>query len=196
MQPKCGDCLVLWNMPWWGVSAIDWASDSQPAHHCALVLPSPTWINDSDIYVYDAWPPRSRIMLWPDYNAQMTEWSENWRYRHGRKPLLCKLWRFDDIDESRVQRLRAAAQALLDIRYNMVVNWAIGSPAINCSEFMARATVAAHMTEREDYRDKQGNLKRLDQATPWEVEQALERRGARHVYDFDGRTWTAVGQAV
>jgi hypothetical protein len=165
---------------------IDWASSKQACHHCAIVLPPPSWHSlDLDApHVFDAWQPRSRYMTWPQYLNQMLQWASNWRYRLGRKPFQAKLLRNPRLNPIHLNRLHAAAQSMLDVRYNMVVNWTYGGAAIHCSEFNARASVAADLTRREDYLKRNGQWKKLDSATPYDVEVAHLKRGFEVVHTY------------
>lgn len=188
MKPQFGDFLSIWNMPWQRMlGVIDWASGGNACHHCAMVLPPPSWHSlDADKpFVFDAWQPRSRYMPWSEYAETMLGWATHWQYRRGRKPFKAKLLRHPSLNPIQLNRLHASAQAMLDIRYNMVVNWTYGGAAIHCSEYDARCSVAADLTRREDYLDRRGQWKKLDKATPFECEAAKLARGFQVVYEYD-----------
>jgi len=155
-------------MPWKFSDIIDRVSDGQPCHHCAIICPHPTWVEapDSEAWVYEAWVPESRVMPWLAYRDHMHEWASNWRYNRGREPFWCEVMR-GSLGDIKTAKLHAAAQAMLAVKYNMVINYLSDRPSYHCSELAARATVAAGITTRWDYVDKHGGWLNLARVTPW-----------------------------
>lgn len=177
MTPQIGDCLVIWSMPWRTSSIIDYVSDGNPCHHCAVVAPPPLWdFSSPSICVYEAWVPESRYTSWEDYKAVMFLWASNWRYKNKKDKFKCEVFRYTSISQEQLIRLHAASMALLDFKYNMFLNWLNDKPSLHCSELASKATVSAGLTERADYPSL--NMGRV---TPWDWRKSLVKHGAELV---------------
>lgn len=183
-QAKPGDLLAIWHMAPLASDVINRVQGGRACHHCAVI--SFDLAGSLDLAVYEAWPPRSRKMSWPAYWRQLQIWASDWRYqRFRRPPLVVELWRFPSITPRQVAGLTSTAAGLLDLRYRMVLEWALGTPkCINCSELAHRCCVAAGLTFQADVRDRRGLPKKMDRVTPWEWVQTLKRRNANRIAEW------------
>lgn len=172
-QCQCGDVIILANMPFWAASLIDPLQDGQPYHHCGIVLP------DARLRpcVWEAIPPRVHYLWVPEYGKQIDEWSGNWRYRLGRKPLVVEVWRLPGITEEQIDFGFFEALRWLGTKYRLVLNYAWDGASVHCSEFVSRVLVAAKLLTDSDFLDNKQRSKPPSRRTPWDLRQAIERNG-------------------
>lgn len=113
--------LTIWNMPWVITKIVDWYSERQACHHCAIQLGN---------MIYESTVPRVRKVPVNEYKEWLNKISHNWRYCLGRERLIVKEWVLKDDPILEVERY-------LGMKYSLKVYLKDRPDRMNCSKYVA-----------------------------------------------------------
>ena len=157
--PWEGSVVFMENTVPWPLDAIVERATGSPLSHVAILLH-----RDGEPWVYEAYPPRVRRMPYREYvDEVLPKWEGKfWTRRLG--GLNTFWWEpRQPLGEERLGPMRAKAEELLGVRYNMLGTWLFdwdGPRIMHCSKYVGLVCEAGGMMEAAGGREDPGSVHR------------------------------------
>jgi hypothetical protein len=164
---QIGDVIFLHYMPYPIADRLIYRVSNSHCDHVAICLPDAETLGPA---VYEAQPPRARMMSVAAYEHQISTWATkraHWRRRTGNQ-LKVELLR-STVPDLSLFRMVTEANRWMGVRYSMVINWLFRTRNIHCSELVARCLVTGDVAREWDCE--------LSRTTPIMVREKLIERG-------------------